>query len=164
MGQFWTSVNDVLDYAIGEGQKAVFTYRAFAREADSAEMRRIFSGLVADEVAHFKKLLKLRKASTFTVTDGSLGGLKPRPVKLPPGHLREPAAAYRFALQTEKSACELYTMLSQMAKEPEIRQVFETLAAAEQGHRAKLENELEQGKSAIGFLKGLLHLPFSLRR
>jgi rubrerythrin len=34
-------------------------------------------------------------------------------------------------------------MLGEMAQEPEIREVFEALAAAEQGHRAKLEGELD---------------------
>ena len=164
MGQLWKSVDDVLDYAIAEEHRAVFVYRSFAKQAASAEMRRVFTAFVADEVEHFKKLLKLRKASTMTLTEGSLATLKPRRARLPEGELVEPEAAYRFAIRAEKSARSLYMTLGEMAEDAKIRQVFETLAAEELGHQAKLEAELKERKSEAGFFKGLLRLVLGPKR
>ena len=164
MGQMWKSVDDVLDYAISEEHRAVFVYRSFAKQAASAEMRKIFTGFMADETEHFKKLLKMRKASDVTLTEGSLAALKPRVARLPEGELVEPEAAYRFAIRAEKSAQSLYATLAEMAENPKIQQVFETLADEELAHQAKLEAELKGRQSPAGFFKGLLRLAFSRTR
>ncbi len=52
MRQLWNSVEEVLDYAIAEEQKAMANYRAFAGQSASAEMKRLFAGFAVDEARH----------------------------------------------------------------------------------------------------------------
>jgi len=163
MGQTWKSVNDVLDYAIREEQQAVFVYRAMGHQAPSEGMKELFGGLEADETSHLKKLLKLRKATTFTVTDGSLSTLPHRrTVRLPADGVVDAEAAYKFAIRAERNARELYWLFSQMAAEPAIQQLLGTLAAEEQAHEAKLEADLAKRRTQRGFLRRLFR--FGARR
>jgi len=159
MGQMWKTVEEALDYAILEERSAVFTYRAFAQRAATPELRGLFEGFVADEKEHFEKLLKLRKASSVTVENGSLSALpKPQKVTLPADGLVDAAVAYRYAIRAERAAWELYWVFSQMTKEPKIRETFEFLAAEELQHKEKLEAALKAHKSPKGLFRGLIRL------
>jgi rubrerythrin len=153
MRQLWKSVEDVLDYAIAEEQKAMATYRAFAGQSLSAEMKGLFAGFAADEARHAGRLLSMKKDKPQPLTAAQLA-LLPR-ARLPrsaDGGELTVEAAYQFAIRAEKNAAELYTMLGQMSPDPAIQNAFESLAADEQGHGAKLVADLEKRRASAGFL------------
>ncbi|HPD17936.1 MAG TPA: ferritin family protein [Planctomycetota bacterium] len=159
MQHLWKSVDEVLDYALGEEQKAVITYKAFARQAGTAELRRVFEGFVDEETAHFKKLLRMKKSGNVSLPGDGLNSLpRPKGGKLPADQIVDAEGAYRFAIRAEKAAWELYWVFSEMADDLKIRHVFKLLAEEEKAHRAKLQEEWKQRQSPKGFLKGLVRL------
>lgn len=159
MKHMWGSVDEVLDYALGEEQKAVITYKAFARQAGTAELRRVFEGFVDEETAHFKKLLRMKKSASVSLPGDGLSSLpRPKGGKLPADQIVDAEGAYRFAIRAEKAAWELYWVFSEMAGDPKVRETFRMLAEEEKAHRVKLQEEWKQRQSPKGFLKGLVRL------
>mgnify|MGYP000097264876 CR=1 FL=1 len=159
MGQLWKSVEEVLEYAMAEEQKAVALYRLFAEQSPSDELRTLFGGLVTAEMGHFKKLAKMRRATEATLVARRLHRL-PRPpaTSLLDAGIADVASAYRYAIRAEKQAQDLYAMLAGMATEPKVRDAFQMLADEELGHKSLLEADLEKRQSKGGFLKRLFRL------
>ena len=55
-----------------------------------------------------------------------------------------PEEAIRVAIQREKAAYEFYSKAAKIAKYPGTKEMFETLAKEELGHRRRLEEELNK--------------------
>ena len=156
MRQLWKSVEEVLDYAIAEEQKAIVTYRAFASQSVSAEMKRLFAGFAVDETRHAGKLLSMKRDKSASLAVTAVASLpRPRLPRSADGEELTVGAAYKFAIKAEKNAADLYTMLGQMSLDPEIQDAFRSLAADEQGHGAKLVADLEKRRASAGFLTKL---------
>ena len=155
--QLCSSVDEVFALAIAEGQKAVVTYRAVARQAPTPGVKSVFAGFAADEETRFRKLLRMRRAAVPEASADALHCLpRRRPARLPPGGIPDAEAAYRYAIRAGRSAHQLYTLLGGMTQSPTIRQVFNTLANEELCRRARLEANLKQQRTPLGLFRRLL--------
>ena len=56
----WKSIQDVIDYAIGEENQAIALYREMAASAESAEVGEILYGFAEEELVHRAKLTRLK--------------------------------------------------------------------------------------------------------
>ncbi len=159
MAHLWKSVDEVIHYALGEEQKAVALYRLFADQAPSAKLKALFEGLVQEEMGHFRKLVRTRRATAASLAASGLGRLPhPQGASLDASGITDVESAYRFAIRAERGAFRLYSLLAEMAGMPDVRATFEMLAREEAGHKEKLEADLQKRLDRGGFLKRLFRL------
>jgi rubrerythrin len=157
--QLLHSAEEAFDLAIEERRAAAVTYRSFARQAATPEVKSVFDRLAADETAHFRSLVEKRRAAAGPLPPDVLAVVeRRRAAKLPPGGIPDAEAAYHYAIRVQKKAHQFYALLGQVARSPDIRQAFQALANDELCRRLKLEAELNTRRSPKGFFRALFRL------
>ena len=63
----FTSINDILEFAINQEQKAVDFYLKLSAISTNAEMKIIFEDFAKEEVQHKAKLLNIKESNEFTI-------------------------------------------------------------------------------------------------
>jgi len=140
MASLWKNANDVIDFAIGEEEKAVAMYNEMAANATSSEVRKLLHSFSAQETEHKLKLIALRQDSPLSLTVEQLALLEedctPDPAVAATMDRQD---AFRFAIFSECQAESLYSMLAEMTQDPETAALFRGLALDEKGHRDHFE-------------------------
>lgn len=141
----WISVDDVLDYAIGEEEGAVAFYTALAERAESPGMRKAFLEFAQEEMGHKDKLLAVKNGATFNPSDQSVEDLKIGDylVDVTPSPDMSFQDALILAMKKEKSAFRLYSDLAEVTCEERVRNVFLSLAQEEAKHKLRFELEYD---------------------
>ena len=109
------SINDILDFAIDEEQKAVEFYTELASKSTSDEMRQVFDEFAQEELQHKARLTGIREQGLFEITFEKVADLKIADylVNVKPS----PEMTYRdaliMAMSKEKAAFKLYINLVQ---------------------------------------------------
>jgi len=159
MTHLWKTAEDALDYALAEEQKAVAIYRTLEGQAPSRKLKELFGELATEEEAHFKKLLRMRRATSASLEAAGLGRLpRPRRLSLESAGISDIESAYRYAIRAENGAARFYATMADMVGDPKIRKTLNVLVQEELGHKAKLEADLASRRSGRGFLKRLFRL------
>ena len=140
----YRSFQEALNYAIAREQDASSSYRLLAGRAHQPATRAMLEELAVQEHQHQERLEGL--------TEQALAKLKPEPIAVdePVGTKdvefdpeMDFVAALRLAIHKEEDSVRLYQALGQEAEDPAVKKLFSVLVEQEQGHRARLQDELD---------------------
>lgn len=142
----WNSTDEVLDFAIGNEEKAHDFYMDLAGKMEKPWMKQVFEDFAREEAGHKKKLLgikegKLMKPSEEKVMDLKLGDYLVR------GEVSENMDyqdALIVAMKNEKAAFKLYTDLAASVDDENLKTTFLGLAQEEAKHKLRFELEYDE--------------------
>ena len=139
-----STVDDVLDFAIGGESKASELYTEMAAMVENPWISKTLEGMAQEELQHEKKLkaVRARKLTLNRDQVGDLGiadtGEKPEPhAKM---NYRELLA---YAIKKEGISQGLYSRMATIFDEPELRDMFLKLDEEEADHKRTFETQYE---------------------
>jgi rubrerythrin len=140
----FNSIEEILDFAIaGEVESNQF-YMDLAEQMENRAMSEVFEGFAKEELDHKARLQEVRngavqptieKVSDLKITDYMID-VKPSPNM-------DYQSAIILAMKKEKAAFKLYTALASRTQEPELRDMFLSLAQEEAKHKLRFEIEYD---------------------
>lgn len=140
-----TTFDSILDFAIDEEQKAVDFYTELAGQSSSDEMRTVFEEFAQEEVKHKMKLMEVKETGITNMPPENVADLQIADymvnVKASPNMTYQEALI--VAMNKEKAAFRLYTSLSERASEPQLKELFASLAQEESKHKLRFEIEYD---------------------
>jgi rubrerythrin len=141
----WQSVDDILDYAIGEEQAAYEFYTRLAGQAPSPAMRETFESFAQEELRHKIRLEAIQVGGTLRpaerqVVDLQIGDYL---ADVPAAPELDYRGALVLAMKKEKAAFKLYDDLAARADGENIKTTFLALAQEEAKHKLRLELEYD---------------------
>ena len=146
MGNF-TSINEVLDFAIEQEIGAQQFYLNMAESATIPEMKKVFEGFATEEKGHQAKLETLKKKSNIAadVPDDEVQdlGLADYLVDVEPQPDMDYKDALILAMKKGKAAYRLYLDLAAISQSGEIKEAFRFLAQEEAKHKLRFEIEYD---------------------
>jgi rubrerythrin len=136
-------MEDILDFAIAEEEKAASFYRAMARASSNESVARIFESFAREEDGHKEKLQNVQFSGPLDPELAqSLNSAEPSAVDPRPD--MEYDEIIKLVIQKEADAHRLYKALAEVSKDPDQRQLLLALAEEEARHRQTFEQELAQ--------------------
>ena len=145
MKEFRTT-EDILDFAINSEQESADFYTKLAAEAKNKEMQDIFKNYANEELEHKEKIIKIREDGEFTLPVGKITDLKIDDYLVDVN--ASPDISYQdaliLAMNKEKAAFRLYLALSGKAEDPDMKQLFLSLAQEESKHKLRFEIEYDE--------------------
>lgn len=142
----FTTVDEILDYAIGMEQKAVDLYTEIADRTDSEMSRKVFLGFAAEERGHKAKLEAVKAGKTFVGSSKAVQDLKiadyTNDIVL--GDQPTYEECLLFAMKQEKQAFRMYNDLADRADRDDLRELFLSLAQEEAKHKLRFEVEYDE--------------------
>lgn len=137
----FTSIAEVLAYAVKSEEESYRFYQAMAQKAPSYNTGRMLLSLAEDEREHRERLAKLAENRQEEATADVEGlTLAEEAGELDP--VAAPRDAFALAVKREAAAQALYTGLAALYPPGEVRRTLEQMAAMEKGHRLKVEEIL----------------------
>ena len=141
----FTTMNEILDFAIGKEEEAFNFYYKIAEAVKFPYMRQIFIDFAKQEEGHKTKLLQVKHGKIELPSDKAIRDLKIG------DHLVDisitPDLSYQEALivamKAEKNAYVMYTNLANATNDPALKALLQGLAAEEAGHKLRFEMEYD---------------------
>jgi rubrerythrin len=142
----FSTVNDILDFAISNEQGAVEFYTELASKSTNEAMREIFLQFSQEEMKHKSKLLEIKEKGIYSISAGQITDLKISDyiVKVQVSPQMTYQEALVLAMNREKSAFKLYMNLSQKAPNAELKSLFLMMAQEESKHKLRFEIEYDE--------------------
>lgn len=142
----FTSIDNILDFAIKNEQDAVDFYTQLASESTNEEMIKVFTQFAKEEMGHKANLTRIKTNSTFTLKDEKVLDLKMSDylVDIQPKPNMPYEDALVIAMKREKNAFKLYMDLSEIAPNAELKKIFHSLAIEESKHKLRFELEYDE--------------------
>ena len=141
----WSSIDDVLDFAIREEGAAAEFYAHLAEQMDVPAMREALAGFAREEAGHKERLLAIKAGGDFGPTAQGVADLKiadyTTDVNPRPGMRYEDALV--VAMKKEKAAFKLYSNLAGATEDEEVKATFLALAQEEAKHKLRFEIEYD---------------------
>lgn len=140
------NINDILDFAINEEQKAVDLYTNLAYSAKLEEVKAVFLEFAKEEIEHKARLTTIKLNGLFTIKPEHVIDLKISDYSVS-NELNEDstyADALFFAMKKEKAAFKLYIKLAEKAPNNDLKNVFLALASEESKHKLRFELEYDE--------------------
>ncbi len=139
------SVEEVIEFAIGQEQKAERFYRDFAEQATHPGLRKMCLEMADEERRHQENLRQLRDGRPTGIATERVRDLKIS------DYLREFTIRSDMdqqdlliaAMQSEKKAEQLYRALAAASDDPGIRALFTRLADEEGAHKDGFEKQYD---------------------
>jgi rubrerythrin len=143
--QQWKSVDEVLDFAIGQEQEAFQFYTDLSARMDRPWMSEIFKGFAQEELGHKRKLedIKIGKKllpSQSKVLDLKIGDYL---IDVEPTEEMDYQQALIVAMKKEKKAFRMYNDLAAVVDDGSLQAVFLSLAQEEAKHKLRFEIEYD---------------------
>jgi rubrerythrin len=143
--QQWKSVDEVLDFAIGQEQEAFQFYTGLSARMDRPWMSEIFKGFAQEELGHKRKLedIKIGKKllpSQSKVLDLKIGDYL---IDVEPTEEMDYQQALIVAMKKEKKAFRMYNDLAAVVDDGSLQAVFLSLAQEEAKHKLRFEIEYD---------------------
>jgi rubrerythrin len=142
----FTSVGDILDFAIGLEQDAIDFYKELARNSLTPGMKQVFEQFAREEIGHKARLIDVKEKGLFEMAPEGLTDMKISDylVSIKPS----PGMSYRdalvLAIKRENAAFKLYTDLSDRAPDQQMKSLFLSLAIEESKHKLRFELEYDE--------------------
>lgn len=140
------SIDEILDFAINEEQKAVEFYTELAKGARTDDMKSVFEEFAREEISHKALLTKIKIEGLFDVHHEKIADLKIADyvvnVKANPNMSYEEALV--LAMKKEKAAFKLYIKLAERAPDSQLKDTFISLAQEESKHKLRFELEYDE--------------------
>lgn len=143
--QQWKSVDEVLDFAIGQEEEAAQFYTDLAGRMDRPWMSAIFRSFAQEEMGHKKKLLDIKAGKLLIAAQQKVLDLKLSDylVDAEPSDHMDYQQALLVAMKKEKKAFKMYTNLADATENESLRSVFLGLAQEEAKHKLRFEIEYD---------------------
>jgi rubrerythrin len=141
----WTTVDEVLDFAIKNEENARDFYKALAGKMERPAMKTVFEGFAMEEEGHKNLLSKVRETGGFAASSEKILDLKIGDYLVPvetEGDLTYQDALI-LAMKKEKMAYKLYTNLSAAVKDETLKTTMVSLANEEAKHKLRFEIEYD---------------------
>ncbi len=139
------TIDEILDFAIENEEKAAAMYHDLAAKVERPGMRETFSHFAKEEEGHKARLLKIKQGTMPVVSDAKVADLRITEQLADPEIA--PNMTYQealvFAMKAEKAAFTLYTRLAELTSDPDLQQVFRNLAQEEAKHKLRFEIEYD---------------------
>jgi len=141
----FTTINEILDFAIGEEQAAVDFYLQLASQSKNQQIRTTFNEFAEEEMRHKANLLSVKERGNFRVPDEKVRDLKITEylVDVKPSANMTYQDALILAMKKEKAAFRMYSALAGQAEDPQVKAVFQNLALEESKHKLRFEIEYD---------------------
>jgi len=141
----WKSIDDILDFAIGEEEKAQAFYEEMAGKSESSAMKEVFSGFALEEKGHRAKLIavkegKIEEPFAGKVADLKIGDYLVEMEATPETSYQE---ALIIAMKKEKAAFKMYSDMASSVKDENLENLFLGLAQEEAKHKLRFEVEYD---------------------
>jgi len=143
--QQWKSVDEVLDFAIGQEEEAAQFYTDLAGRMDRPWMSAIFRSFAQEEMGHKKKLLEIKSGKLLMAEEKKVLDLKLSDYLVDAelsAHM-DYQQALLVAMKKEKKAFKIYTDLADTTDNGNLRTVFLGLAQEEAKHKLRFEIEYD---------------------
>lgn len=139
------STGEILDFAIAREEESFAFYRALAQQSETPRMRDMFEGFAREELAHKEKLAMLKQGRALALAPGKTASLAIADyvVQVTPSASMRYQDALRLAMQREKAAFRLYTVLAEQAADEDARTIFLILSQEEARHALRFEIEYD---------------------
>ncbi|MCP4610122.1 MAG: ferritin family protein [Planctomycetes bacterium] len=141
----FNSIEEILDFAIaGEAEASEF-YADLAGQMDNPAMREVFESFAKEEMGHKARLEGVKKGGDVQPKTGEVADLKIADymVDIEPSPDMDYQSAIILAMKKEKAAFKLYTTLASKMQDPELRDMFLSLAQDEAKHKLRFEIEYD---------------------
>jgi rubrerythrin len=142
----FNNVDDILDFAIENEQKAIDFYIELANKNRNSSIRETFEKFSIEEAGHKARLIKIKDEKIFVLTREVIQDLKLTDyienVK-PTGDMSYQDALI-LAMKREKSAFKLYSNLASKASSKYLQDLFLQLAQEESKHKLMFELEYDE--------------------
>jgi len=138
-------INEILDFAIQSEQDAIDFYSYMQKNANSKDMKEIYSELIEEEMSHKKKLIDIKNQGSFMIENSKVNDLKISDylVSVKAKSDLSYQEALVLVIQKEKAAFNLYKTLANRAPS-ELKEVFMMLANEEANHKLKFETYYDE--------------------
>jgi len=135
-----TSIEGILDFAIGAETKAHELYLKMAAMAKNPWVSKTIEGMAQEELQH-KRKLKAVRAGRIALEREDVGdlGIADTLDDVEPHAEMDYRELVRFAVKKEAASQKLYSRLASVFSEPELRETFLRLAAEEADHKRRFE-------------------------
>ena len=145
MGEM-TSVNEILDFAIGEEEKAATFYTDLSAKMDKPWMKQMFEQFSKEEWGHKAKLVGIKEGQLLEPSKDKVLDLKIAEylVDASPSADMNYQDALILAMKAEKAAFRLYNDLAGKTESDDLRNTFMALAQEEAKHKLRFEVEYDQ--------------------
>lgn len=140
------TVDEILDYAIGQEEEAAAFYAGLAKRADKAGMKETLLDFSREEQKHKDRLLAVKRGERTLKPEQNVLDLKITDYLVDV----EPSADISFqdalivAMKLERAAYRLYSDLALKVPEGEMREVFLGLAKEEANHKLFFESQYDE--------------------
>ena len=140
------SVDEILDFAIGEEQKAADFYTDLASKMAKPSLKKIFKDFSKEEMGHKAKLERVKGgkkllSSAKNVADLKIGDYL---VEVDETGDLDYQKALTIAMKKEKAAFRLYSDLASKSSDAEVTQLLLELAQEEAKHKLRFEVEYDE--------------------
>ncbi len=144
MKEFKT-IEDILDFAIGEEQAAVDFYLMLAGQSKSRQSKEVFTDFAEEEMRHKVNLIKVKENGSFQLSETKIKDLKITEylVDIKPSPDMTYQDALILAMKKEKAAYRMYTELAEAAPDSRTGSIFLSLAQEEAKHKLRFEVEYD---------------------
>jgi rubrerythrin len=140
------NVNDILNFAMEQEQKAIEFYTHLATTARTDDMRKVFEEFAKEEISHKARLTQIQVDGIMTLTEEKVHDLKISDYMAPDDAGENPTyeQALKLAMSREKAAFKLYTALSEKVDNTSLKKIFQLLAVEESKHKLRFELEYDE--------------------
>ena len=140
------SVDDILDFAISNEEKAFKFYTDLSLKMKNPHMQKVFDEFAGEEKKHREKLVAVKEGQLLVPSQEKITDLKISDYLLdveekPEMNYQE---ALILAMKKEKKAFQLYMDLHEAADNENAKNIFMLLAQEEAKHKLRLEIEYDE--------------------
>ncbi|MEI6434996.1 MAG: ferritin family protein [Bacteroidota bacterium] len=141
----FTSIEEILDFAIREEQAAVDFYLILAAQSKNEQTKKVFMEYAGEEMRHKSFLLKVKEEGNFVMSGETVRDLKIAEylVDVKPSANMSYQDALILAMKKEKAAFRMYSALAAKADNPSVKALFLNLAMEESKHKLSFELEYD---------------------
>ncbi len=141
----FTSINEILDFAIGEEQAAVDFYLQLAAQSKNQQTKKVFNEYAEEEMRHKANLLNVKERGHFLLPVEKVRDLKITEylVDVRPSANMSYQDALILAMKKEKAAFRMYSALAANAEDVSVKALFLNLAMEESKHKLAFEIEYD---------------------
>ncbi|MEJ2715616.1 MAG: ferritin family protein [Deltaproteobacteria bacterium] len=143
--QQWTSVDEILDFAVGQEEQAAQFYTDLAGRMERPWMSKIFEAFAREEMGHKRILLEVKTGKRLLNAEQKVVDLKIGDylVDVEPSPDMDYQDALIVAMKKEKKAFKMYNDLAEATDDENLQTTFLSLAQEEAKHKLRFEIEYD---------------------
>lgn len=140
------TVDEILDYAIGQEEEAAAFYASLAARAEKAGMKDVLMDFSHEEQRHKERLLAVKQGERTLTPEQNVIDLKISDylVEVEAAEDISYQDALIVAMKREKAAYRLYSDMAEKVPEGEMKNVFIGLAKEEAKHKLFFESQYDE--------------------